>query len=428
MEIRNLPIKPPDATLYSLAAHIQLVNGLWSDRTTCWILFRRLGDYRLGDIPADLDMFCNATAQVYGSSRDVRRSATVLPFYRRLGSRPGLHRSVARGPAPLAVAVQREPPGLALLSNGYPNIWRWCQDCVATDRHQYGITFWRLAQQLPGVSVCTRHGRTLMELHVPFWQRQKRFIHPDTIASMLGAVPSPGANVAIDQQMRLARLSQSILQDTSEPFPLAVLHNAILEGLQERGLATHAGCVRTTAFVEDMGDQFRSISTLSQLRACLTRASLHRLARELSGTPRPRPALVNLLLVDWLFGSWALFRERCVWRAVLDRGELDDCGAPDHAGESRRRESVVGPDWWGRSGDTDLRNAQRTCCLAFLAQRPAARRTEFWRANQKACRWLIRHDTDWINAHLRIARRMRKPQMSIFRENPSAMMRRNFSE
>lgn len=217
MRLRNLPLHLPGATLYSLVTRIQIVNGSRNDREACAVLFGGTGDRRLADIPADLDVFCAATGRVYGSSDEVIRSTTVLPFFQRLGSRPGLFRSVACKVANVADTVGGESLGLAMLSNGYPHIWRWCRDCVTADQRQQGVAFWRLAHQLPGVDVCTRHGRILIETRIPFRQRQQHFLLPDNIASPTGAGPSPGAD-AFDRRMRLARLAESILLDTSIPF------------------------------------------------------------------------------------------------------------------------------------------------------------------------------------------------------------------
>lgn len=417
MQLWNLPVQPREATLYSLVTLIQIVNGLRSDRAACAILFGWKGDNRPGDIPANLDVFCTVTGQAYGSRYDVERSATLLPFFRQLCSRPGLFRSHAPEKAMMDDPAGQEGSGLVLLSNGYPHIWRWCWDCMTSDRQQYGVTLWRLAHQLPGVGVCTRHGRPLSVAHIQSRLRCQDFMLPADILSTSGVVSFIGPDTAIDQQLRLAVLAESILCDASVPFPPRVLFGAIMDGLRERGLVTKGGHVRKREFIEEMGAQFRAIATMPTFRSSFGYATRHRLAQELSEPPRLRPAIEILLLIDWLFGSWALFRERCTWRAVMDGDEAHMSDNVHHANEadiSPVADAYGNPMGWRR--ERDARQQHRQLCIAFLEQFPHACRTDFWHGNQKSCHWLVYRDTEWIDAHLPLAKARRKRQMSLFRQ------------
>lgn len=411
----NLPIPPRDVSLYSLVTHIQVMNRLQNDGTACAALFGGTEAHRVGDAPVDMECFCAATGNVYGSAREVVRTATVLPFFLRLGSRPGLVRSVVHDRPRVTTSHPAEGLGLAALSNGNPYIWRWCLECMLADRREYGVSFWRPSHHLPGVGICTRHGRTLVEVRVPFRQRQQYFFLPDNISSLSGASSLPGAEVAMDHQIRLANLAETILKDTSAPFAPWAIQGTILDGLRERGLVTRRGFVRKTEFAEGMHGHCRSILPLPAFGTSLARRNLFRLAHGLTDVSQVRPAIESLLLVDWLFGSWALFRDRCAWRVVMGSHEPDMNNRNDISGKSAIGLAVVvGGNHNNRRHVNDSRRLHRKSCLAFLEQNPGACRTDFWHEDQKSCHWLIRHDAEWMGALLPLAERKKNPQMSFY--------------
>lgn len=402
MLLPNLPTQLPDETLYSLAARIRLLNGLRTDRDACAILFGDLYGQRVADIFADLAHFCAVTSNSYGSSQDVVNSATVLPFFLRLGSWPGLGRPVTHVGMAAASPDLPENHGLASISNGYPHLWRWCPACKSSDLREHGVSFWHRSHQLPGVGICTLHLKPLREVPVPFRQRQQNFMLPDNISSLLRTDHTVVSISVQEPYPRLAQLAESILRDTSPPLAPGSVQATIIDEIAERGLVTR-GKIRKNEFAEEVSHYFAAISLWEPVVAFFGRANLVRLARELTESVQMRPALHNLLLIDWLFGSWALFRKRCTWRIVMD---AEFKGAVPRQSEYLAMAEL---DQWEQ-----LRASHRRICMAFLRRRSAATRTMLWKVHPRSCRWLTLHDAGWIEKMLPVTSWRAYQQLNLF--------------
>lgn len=402
MKLPNLPLKLPDESLYSLAAHIRLANGLGTDRAACAVLFGKECELRVGDSPVNLDTFCYVTRNGYGSYIEVVNSTTTLPFFQHVGNHtncmsPFVAGNYLASHYPLAATA-----GLASLSTGHPYLWRWCPTCTSEDLNEYGTAYWRRSQQLPGVGVCTRHGDLLVEVHIPYERRQQLFILPDSVSileyeSKRDHSRREGSEEAQD---RLARLAESILHDSSPKIPSSVSQAVILDGLSTRGFITKNGNIRKELFAIEMGHFCQSLVHLESFRPFIIQKNLLRLARDLVTVDYVRFPIQFLLLIDWLFGSWSLFREQCAWRRVMDNGERElfhkqpvTTGGAGHLISAPN--SVPTRTNLSKAGEK-----HRLACLIFTKERPMASRTDFWRANQKSCRWLTQYDALWIDKQL----------------------------
>lgn len=387
--LSNLPTHLPDETLYSLAARIRLSNGFRADRDACATLFGDSYRLRVADVSADLANFCVVTVNSYGSSRDVVNAATVLPFFLRLGSLPGIGRSVVHMDMAVTSSDLSVNLGLASISNGYPYLWRWCQACTLADLREYGVSFWHRSHQLPGVGLCALHSKPLREVFVPFRQRQQSFMLPGNASSLLRISHTVVSVDVKEPYSRLAYLAESILRDSSSPLAPGAVQATIIDGMAERGLVTRGGQIRKNEFVDEVSHYFSAISLWEPVVTFLSRENLMHMARELTESVQMRPALHNLLLIDWLFGSWALFRERCAWRITMGvecKGNV--------AGQAVCRTLSENNKW------EKLRASHRRNCMAFLGQYPAATRTLLWRTHPRSCRWLTCYDEDWLGKML----------------------------
>jgi len=246
MKLPNLPLKLPDESLYSLAAHIRLANGLGTDRATCGVLFGKENELRVGDSTVNLDTFCYVTRNGYGSRDEVVNSTTTRPFFRHVGNHPNCMSPFVAGSYLASHYPLAATAGLASLSTGHPYLWRWCPTCKSEDLGEHGTAYWRRSQQLPGVGVCTRHGEFLIEVHIPYERRQQHFILPDA-ASILEYESKRNCSHSKrseEMQYRLARLAETILHDSSPPIPSSVSQTVIVDGLSVRGFVTKNGnCV-----------------------------------------------------------------------------------------------------------------------------------------------------------------------------------------
>ena len=190
----------------------------------------------------------------------------------------------------------------------------------------------------------------------------------------------------------------------------------ILDELSARGFITKNGNIRRDLFAYEMGHYCQPLTHLESFRPFIMEASFLRLARDLVTVDYVRFPIQFLLLIDWLFGSWSLFREQCAWRRVMDNGERElfhkqpvTTGGAGHLINAPN--SVPTRTNLSKAGEK-----HRSACLTFTKERPTASRTDFWRANQKSCRWLTQYDALWIDKQLPSTTKAAHAQYSFFEE------------
>lgn len=419
MKLPNLPLKLPDESLYSLAAHIRLANGLGTDRAACAVLFGKENELRVGDSRVNLDTFCNATKNRYGSRDEVVHSTTTRPFFQHIGNHPNCMSPFVAGNYLASHYPLAATSGLASLSTGHPCLWRWCPTCRSEDLSVHGTAYWRRSQLLPGVGVCTRHGDLLVEVHIPYERRQQHFILPDSVSILEYESKRDHSRIegGEEAQFRLARLAESILHDSSPQIPSSVSQAVILDGLSARGFITKNGNIRKDLFAIEMGHYCQSLAHLESFRPFIIQGSLLRLARDLVTVDYVRFPIQFLLLIDWLFGSWSLFREQCAWRRIMDNDERElfhmqplTTGGAVHLSSAPNSAPT-------RTNLGKASEKHRSACLTFTKERPTASRTDFWRANQKSCRWLTQYDALWIDKQLPTITKIAQSQSSFSMSN-----------
>lgn len=386
--LASLPAHLPDETLYGLAARIQRLNCLGADNRACEALFGAHMEPRLGDIPADIGYFCAATDGAYGSPQEVLDATASLPYFRHLASWPRVVRPTPRSKLG-TTRFRTSVLSLAVLSNGYAQTWRWCASCLADDVADYGSAYWHRSHQLPGVSVCTKHREHLMEANAQFWVRQQHFWLPGDLPQTARTIVPTPQTAPTAQEIALARIAHDILVDATPPATLKILRDTVLDALDERGLITANGNVRTNAFVEEMAYHFRMLVNSPTFRAHLRPESLRAIAKGLLNIDQIQPPTPTLMLIAWLFGEWKLFKQRAMWREAL--------ASPHHAFAA-----VLHTPRSPHSSNThrDTREQHRATCLAYVHEHPAATRSSFWRAHPAACRWLAHHDAEWLDGIL----------------------------
>lgn len=382
-----LPERQPDETLYSLTARISWLNGYPSDQEACALLFGQTRLPRVGDIQVDLVRFCEVTRQAYGRPEDVSALATILPFFRRLGSFPAVETPQALTNGGGSPEMAQES-GLAALSNGQAHRWRWCARCKEEDEHHFGVAHWHRVHQLPGVLVCPDHGDSLWEVSMYHWVRQQRFVLPGSLPVSVEARSAwPGGRSA-DLMMDLAQFARAVLEDFSAGHSTQSVRGAIIDGLMYRGLASRRGKVHVRAFVDAFRGHYAGLGIGEADHGMISKRQLQRWGGMLDSQVHCYPALFILLLAKWLYGSWGMFRERCSWRAVID------ATAGDRLATSTSTQSSQG------RGMATCNDAHRAVCLEFLRQYPEASRTEFRREHPRSCRWLATYDRDWLDSQL----------------------------
>lgn len=159
---QGLPNWLPDETLFSLCSRYHVLSGAFYARTTCYALFGHSQRGSQHDLPSRIDNLAAATHGVLGSATDIILGHTLLPYYL-----PFKSDAVARD---ALAAMRGDGIGslkyrLGLLTSGWGahHPLRACPDCMEADVRTFGIAYWHLSHQIPGVLVCLRHGGPLLE-------------------------------------------------------------------------------------------------------------------------------------------------------------------------------------------------------------------------------------------------------------------------
>jgi len=375
MQITYLPILRSDETLYSIAARIRFGNVARDDRDACRSLFGPSSSIRLAEYPANLVRFSLATRGNFGDAQKVLTEMTLFGFFDNVGGSPG---RAAKWRRPVETAGY----GLATLSNGHINTWRACSRCVDSDLEMYGGSYWRRSHQLPGAFFCLDH-------HIPLCfsvadDRHIRFSFPEQTTLTL-ACRSPGLAQYDDVLIRLSRLVKETLFCPADETTLRFSHAAIFRALENRNLLTAEGEIYTERFAVEFSHEYGFLRGHSDFRNALSSEGIRILFRSLRRTVSWRRPLHNLLLIDWLFGSWHAFREQCIWQSTMD--------SPNSYKAEKR---VTRP--------SDEKWSHRDACIAFLNTSQSPRRSEFFLAARRSFQWLLRNDSKWFDLNFPDAR------------------------
>lgn len=395
-----LPKALPDETLYSLVSRIAWLNGVPSDRQACELLLGVLGTPRVSDAIVDLVHFCVATEYAYGKPDDVLGSLSIWPFFRNMATHPSVEVPRAESPDDRRRLTPRDL-GLAGLSNAQPHIWRWCSACILRDIEEYGLAYWHRTHQLPGVVVCAHHGRPLNEAHIPYWARQKCFLAPESVQAGLESTISCSGDHCTGMALEIAHFAKSALDGGNGEVTPAIIQGAFFDGLRAMNLIDGKAHIHVHRFASSFLDHYGELTHIDHFSPFLNTKALFRLAKAMGTSSMVLPPTLGLMIANWVFGSWELFRASCDWRMTID--------TPFRLGHQTSEQTVVSDNTLEQS-----RTEHRRACVKFMASVPIATRTDFWHAHSKSCRWLAQHDRDWFDSTLPTAKMYAPRQLKLF--------------
>ncbi|MFT4453410.1 TnsD family Tn7-like transposition protein [Pseudomonas sp. RTCS2] len=158
----NLAVKwLPDETFYSLCCrqHAYLGN-VCSSATTSW-LFGTCKNYS-HDFPYNLSALNTLMIETCGSPGTIICEHTIVPFFLAFQSP---HNVLATYEALSGPRLGSLKYRLGLLTGrfGAEHPLKACPSCMVNDRLLYGVAYWHLSHQYPGIILCPMHGEYLRE-------------------------------------------------------------------------------------------------------------------------------------------------------------------------------------------------------------------------------------------------------------------------
>lgn len=296
-----------DECFYSLCSR---QHGFWansSSRETLASLFEVDIESYSHDFPTYLNKLKPAAVAAWGNSEDIIYRHTIAPLFFPFQSAEhvGAHKEAMKGNGLGSIKYKL---GLITGHFGSEHPLKACTACILDDRHKYGVAYWHLSHQLPGVTICPIHNSLLRASRINRqWSRdfcwqlpsEKILITPETSALSNNAV-------VLLKRLSLGAVKLLELGDTIqfEPHRVSRLYQATMSGLgapwQDRSLAAddfkhHCVQLREHHFFSSLPcSNERAIGFISQM------------------TRQPRShchPLKHLVFISWLFGSFESFFE-----------------------------------------------------------------------------------------------------------------------
>lgn len=309
-----IPFWLPEESLFSLISRAHSLSQNRRADTTTLELF---GHHRIGcahDMPARIDELVRRTNGRLGNAETLIRQRTVLAAYlplldqRTAAQAIGALRSDSIGP----LKTQ-----LGLLASGFgaDHPLRACPACMEDDREVYGVAYWHMPHQWPGVWFCTRHQRPLLRFRLKS-NGVERFLWHTPEEAELAPVADLTSHDGLTPELEslLAGLSHGI-NTLSHGVPGDRLNrlkvaNTFKLKLLEKGFMSTTGRLRNI----DAGEAFScflsplaSFTPLMSLSSTPTQA-LSRIQHMIGYEGRqPRHPVTHVATALWLFGSWEHF-------------------------------------------------------------------------------------------------------------------------
>lgn len=320
------PVELEDETLYSLLARLAIINGISIENLN---FSTKKGLYkRAADIEIDFHLLASSTNEVYGNSAFLEKR-----YIRKPGVRDNTDQS------------------LIGLSNFNKNIWRWCKDCFKEEQKKIGVAYWHIQHQQPCSVVCLKHHSALMEINLPFRERQSRFLLPKDILQR-EFHPACGKS-SLNSALVIAQIQNRLLEDQAQldPTILEVLVSSVPLNERPEGRLHHA---------------ILSIANGQKSQIDHLRKSLRSKTLDWAYLP---------LIIYAKFEDYDFFANAYQWQYCMNRGttiEFDEVYV-------------------------DMQTSHRNTCRDFLLQHPHANKTELWKRYPHSMRWLNRYDKKWLD-------------------------------
>jgi len=283
----------PDELLYSIVVRHHYLSANLKAAQTRTDLFGTPFAHVISDFPCHLDYFCARSGMDIES---LLRNHTILDFYRPFGDDERLQRveSMLRTHSSSNVV---NVLGIQANQLHFPQLHRYCPNCAIGDIEQHGVRYLHVSHNLPGTYACVRH-RCLLEGY------------PRT-RKILPLIPS-GQRLApdhlVDPLLRIADWSVDLFRAHLDPIPESSRIHLCRKVLQSRNLLTAEGSIRLSKLIPALCQHWDPLFAMPPFSAFLHWMTRGIFPRSLLYHPRQQfHPIKHIVLLDFLFGSWAEF-------------------------------------------------------------------------------------------------------------------------
>ena len=398
----TLPMFPtgfPDEYFSSIIGRYHLMKVNRTDRDTFRELFNSV-PFKLGQwIPQHLEEFTESIACPSLVERLLERH-TLLPLLRIFcGFDFQFFPDSPQPPKPIGRVPRR--------SLGNASATQICERCVRDDSDEFGMPFFHLSHQVPGVMVCHKHGTRLLTAcpicHCPFDELSKLTLVPwescgschYRLGSKISGVTDGVSAVEHDFSKFCRDLLKSKLAAVSE----TTLGDVYWKKISELGITrkTVVDRISLTALIEEhygsemltkVDHAYRTNRTFFWVRTGST--GMHNY-----------PMTRHLLTANFVFGDSAQFL-----RQIEAQQGVEHTERPDHAQDKNTQEKkLVQATGASRRFDRDVhedtaKTEKRAELLALLMHKKPWPIPLLWQKKRSLMKFLVQNDREWFDALL----------------------------
>lgn len=297
-----------DELFFSLCSRNHYFSGNLLDSSTCKSLFNSMVGGTAHDFPCNLHAFEQNNVAQLGCADSIITSHTILPFFAPFQSSETIQRAILAMKSPQVGSIKYQL-GLVAGRFGAEHPLKACPDCVERDASTYGVAYWHLTHQYPGVILCPIHHQMLRECN-----EKRRWAGRFSWTLPCEAVLAPPPEYDISQISReaLLKLANGVISLSSVGFSRTFEPASVRQVYSnELNRLNHTDGARTdwndiaNSFLE-YSQALRLYRPLNSLPSNLEAAKsfIQRLIRRPRGHCHP---LRHLLLITWLFADFRLF-------------------------------------------------------------------------------------------------------------------------
>ncbi len=374
------PMSMPDEMLHSRITRYHFLSGNRTAAETFQDLFRS-APFSIGILPKQIDVLAaKLPGDPESNIEELISANTMFPAYRpflgvdqgRQNIRPGSSLSgVARIPRREGAVHGRA---------------KLCSTCVQQDLLEKGYAYWHRSHHLPGVSVCWRHGDSLMhacpKCSHPFF-RKLRLLPNLTEPCVCGwsALDPATVKQGTVLEIKFAKFTYDILQRNFPLMDSKTLNTIYVRQCKKRGFI-HGKLVGTAKLFDSIRSKYGDES-LSRMDKAYDAGKHGQWIRfRTYNSQMDMPLARHMIIAQHLFGCADRFEEALKKELIL--------------------QSAVGAKPRPKSEKTQFsREVQhRHKIETILAVRTNVDLEYLWENAYQATRWLTEHDNAWLMAKL----------------------------
>lgn len=151
----------PGESLFSLCSRYHQLSGHHIPAKSCHTLFGTARSGSAHDVAANLQRLVDRSQGSLGTAREILLQRTLCPFYFPFHSEQKCENwlsQMVEGTAPMFKAEL----GLAASGFGASHPLKACPACIESDQTTFGVAYWHVHHQIPGVLMCGLHSRPLL--------------------------------------------------------------------------------------------------------------------------------------------------------------------------------------------------------------------------------------------------------------------------